>query len=57
MKQYTIELSNRPDYTRPEKNELRLVKVIAQDVLEAIEKVQERFSKYENVRCVRTEKI
>lgn len=36
MKQYTMELSNRQDYTRPLENEIRIVKVIAQDVLEAI---------------------
>lgn len=57
MKQYTMELSNRPDYTKPLEDEVKIVKVIGQDVFEAIEKVRDRFSEYENVRCLKTEKI
>lgn len=57
MKQYTMECSNRQDYTNPLKNEVRIVKVIGQDVLEAIEKVRNRFGRYENVRCLKTENI
>lgn len=57
MKEYTMECSNRPDYTKPLKNELRIVKVIAEDGFEAVEKVRDRFSEYENVRCLKAEKI
>ncbi len=57
MKEYTVECSNKQDYTKPLKNELRIVKIIAQDIFEATEKAQDRFRKYECFKILKSKEV